>query len=123
MGLALSEDQLILKATARSYLDDKSPVSRMRELRDSQDATGFSRALWKEMAEMGWTGILFPEEYGGAGGTFAARSTKRAGGARVYAAGPGAWRASAGHGSSGLHRVLQRGDARVRHHRPGDFLQ
>ena len=39
----------------------------MRALRDSQDETGFSRALWKEMAEMGWVGIPFPEELGGAG--------------------------------------------------------
>lgn len=66
MGLALSEDQLIFKQTARNFLDEKSPVQRMRDLRDSQDATGFSRALWKEMAEMGWAGILFPDEYGGA---------------------------------------------------------
>ena len=67
MGLTLSEDQLILKQTARSFLDEKSPVMRMRELRDSEDATGFSREPWKEMAEMGWVGILFPEEFGGAG--------------------------------------------------------
>ena len=67
MGLILSDDQLMLKETARSFLDEKSPVQRMRELRDSEDATGFSRALWKEMAEMGWAGIIFPEEFGGAG--------------------------------------------------------
>ncbi len=67
MGLILSDDQLMLRETARSFLDEKSPVSRMRELRDSQDRTGFSRALWKEMAEMGWSGIIFPEEFGGAG--------------------------------------------------------
>ena len=53
MGLTLSEDQLILKQTARSFLEEKSPVQRMRELRDAEDATGFSPALWKEMAEMG----------------------------------------------------------------------
>ena len=67
MALIHSEDQLILKETARSFLGEKSPVERMRALRDSEDDTGFSRALWKEMAEMGWTGILFPEELGGAG--------------------------------------------------------
>jgi alkylation response protein AidB-like acyl-CoA dehydrogenase len=67
MALTLTEDQLILKEMARSFLDEKSPVSRMRGLRDSEDATGFSRPLWKEMAEMGWAGILIPEEYGGAG--------------------------------------------------------
>ena len=67
MALILSEDQLILKEIAKSFLQEKSPVSRMRELRDSNDETGFSRGLWKEMAEMGWSGILFPEELGDAG--------------------------------------------------------
>jgi acyl-CoA dehydrogenase len=38
----------------------------MRTLRDEQDETGFSRPLWKEMAELGWAGILFPEALGGA---------------------------------------------------------
>lgn len=67
MGLVLTEDQLIFKQTAKSFLAEKSPIERMRDLRDSQDATGFSRALWREMAEMGWAGIVFPEEFGGAG--------------------------------------------------------
>jgi alkylation response protein AidB-like acyl-CoA dehydrogenase len=67
MPLTLSDDQLLLKDTARQFLDEKSPVTRMRELRDTEDPTGFSRALWKEMAEMGWLGIPFPEELGGAG--------------------------------------------------------
>jgi alkylation response protein AidB-like acyl-CoA dehydrogenase len=67
MALTLSDDQLLLKETARSFLAERSPVSRMRALRDAEDATGFSRALWKEMAGMGWVGIPFPEQYGGAG--------------------------------------------------------
>jgi acyl-CoA dehydrogenase len=67
MALTLSDDQLILRETARSYLAEKSPVARMRALRDAEDETGFSRPLWEEMAEMGWPGIVFPEEYGGAG--------------------------------------------------------
>jgi len=66
MGLTLSDDQLMLKQTARSFLDENSPVARMRALRDAQDETGFSRELWKQMAEMGWAGIPFPEQYGGA---------------------------------------------------------
>ncbi|MBW2240371.1 MAG: acyl-CoA dehydrogenase family protein [Deltaproteobacteria bacterium] len=66
MGLILSEDQLILRDMAKSFCDDKSPIDRMRRLRDTQDETGFSRELWKEMGELGWTGILFPEALGGA---------------------------------------------------------
>jgi alkylation response protein AidB-like acyl-CoA dehydrogenase len=46
-------------------------VSRVRKLRDDRDPTGFSRAHWKQMAELGWVGIPFPESYGGAGMGFA----------------------------------------------------
>ena len=66
MGLILTEDQLILRDMAKSFFDEKSPVERMRALRDSRDETGFSRELWKEMGELGWIGILFPESVGGA---------------------------------------------------------
>jgi alkylation response protein AidB-like acyl-CoA dehydrogenase len=67
MGLILSEDQLILRDMAKSFCDEKSPVERMRALRDTRDETGFTRELWKEMGELGWIGILFPEAVGGAG--------------------------------------------------------
>jgi len=66
MQLVLTEDQELLAKTARDFVAEKSPVSRMRELRDTQDETGFSRALWKEMAQLGWVGIPFAEEHGGA---------------------------------------------------------
>ncbi|MGI9430715.1 MAG: acyl-CoA dehydrogenase family protein [Myxococcota bacterium] len=66
MGLILSEDQLILRDMARSFCAEKSPVERMRGLRDTNDADGFSRDLWKEMGELGWIGILLPESLGGA---------------------------------------------------------
>ena len=66
MGLILSDDQLMLSDMAKSFFDEKSPVERMRGLRDSRDETGFTRELWKEMAELGWIGILFPESVGGA---------------------------------------------------------
>jgi acyl-CoA dehydrogenase len=64
--LVLSEDQELIAKTALDFMNEKSPVSRMRSLRDSHDETGFSRALWKEMAELGWVGIPFPEAVGGA---------------------------------------------------------
>ncbi len=66
MGLILSEDQLILRDMAKNFCDEKSPVERMRKLRDEKDETGFSRELWKEMGELGWIGIPFPEGVGGA---------------------------------------------------------
>jgi alkylation response protein AidB-like acyl-CoA dehydrogenase len=66
MGLILTEDQLILRDMAKGFFDEKSPIDRMRALRDSRDETGFSRELWKEMGELGWIGIPFPEAVGGA---------------------------------------------------------
>jgi alkylation response protein AidB-like acyl-CoA dehydrogenase len=65
--LILSEDQELIRDTARELVQAKSPVKEMRRLRDSRDADGFSRALWKEAVELGWAGIPFPEEVGGAG--------------------------------------------------------
>ncbi|MFQ5418212.1 MAG: acyl-CoA dehydrogenase family protein [Myxococcota bacterium] len=65
-ALVLSEDQELLAKTTADFVAKKSPIRRVRELRDSGDPDGFSRALWKEMAELGWVGIPFPEEVGGA---------------------------------------------------------
>ncbi len=71
MDLVLTEDQELIAKTAADFVKEKSPVARMRALRDAKDATGFSRALWKEMAELGWVGLAFPESLGGAGLGFA----------------------------------------------------
>ncbi len=65
MALVLSDEQELLKETVREFARDKTPVSRLRALRDSKDATGFGRDLWKEMGALGWTGILLPESCGG----------------------------------------------------------
>jgi alkylation response protein AidB-like acyl-CoA dehydrogenase len=64
--LVLNEDQELLAKTATDFVAEKSPVKRMRDLRDAGDPDGFSRALWKEMAELGWVGVPFPEAVGGA---------------------------------------------------------
>jgi acyl-CoA dehydrogenase len=64
--LVLSEDQELLAKTATDFVRQHSPVSRVRALRDANDPVGFSRDVWKQMAELGWVGILIPEEYGGA---------------------------------------------------------
>jgi len=65
MALVLNEEQLMLKESARGFLQQRAPLSHLRQLRDSKSESGFSRELWKEMAEMGWTAILIPEQYGG----------------------------------------------------------
>ena len=65
--LILSEDQALIRDTARELVQARSPVKEMRRLRDARDPDGFSRALWKEAVELGWAGIPFPEAVGGAG--------------------------------------------------------
>ena len=67
MALVLSEEQSMLRDSARGLISDKAPVSHLRQLRDSKDATGFSRDLWKAFAEMGFSGLLVPENFGGSG--------------------------------------------------------
>ncbi|MFC2951826.1 acyl-CoA dehydrogenase family protein [Marinicaulis aureus] len=66
MPLVLNEEQEMLRESARGFLDEKAPVSALRKLRDDNNPDGFDRGLWKEMAEMGWAGILVEEEHGGA---------------------------------------------------------
>ena len=65
MPLYLNEDQTMLRDTAKPFIADAAPVKHLRSLRD--DKTGFSRDLWKQFAEMGFTGILVPEAHGGMG--------------------------------------------------------
>jgi alkylation response protein AidB-like acyl-CoA dehydrogenase len=67
MALVLTEEQSMLRDSARGLISDKAPVSHLRQLRDSKDATGFSRDLWKAFAEMGFSGLLVPEAFGGSG--------------------------------------------------------
>ena len=61
----LTEEQTLLRDAARTRTQEKSPVSAFRALRDSGSATGFDPAAFAEMAAMGWTGVIIPEEFGG----------------------------------------------------------
>ncbi|MEA2883699.1 MAG: hypothetical protein QOH32_2955 [Bradyrhizobium sp.] len=67
MALVLTEEQSMLRDSARGLIGDKAPVSHLRQLRDARDATGFSRELWRSFAEMGFSGLLVPDEFGGSG--------------------------------------------------------
>ena len=67
MALVLTEEQTMLRDSARGLISDKAPVSHLRHLRDSRDAAGFSRELWKEFADMGFAGLLVAEQFGGSG--------------------------------------------------------
>ncbi len=67
MPLYLNDEQQMLRDTAREYVSEHAPVGHLRKLRDDNDSTGFSRNLWKNFAEMGFTGILIGEDQGGLG--------------------------------------------------------
>ncbi|WP_294337914.1 acyl-CoA dehydrogenase family protein [uncultured Sphingomonas sp.] len=67
MPLYLNDEQTMLRDTAKDFVADAAPVSHLRALRDANDAAGFSRDLWKQFAEMGFTGVLIPEADGGLG--------------------------------------------------------
>ena len=68
MDIGLSEEQEILKASARDFLARECPKKLVKELDESDK--GYSPELWRKMAELGWMGLVFPEDYGGSGGTF-----------------------------------------------------
>lgn len=67
MAFLLTEEQEAIRQTARGFAAEHMPVSHLRALRDAADADGFSRAVWKKMAELGLVGITVAEKYGGAG--------------------------------------------------------
>jgi alkylation response protein AidB-like acyl-CoA dehydrogenase len=67
MALVLNDEQTMLRDNARGFLAKNAPIAHLRALRDNRDADGFSRALWKTFVEMGWAGILVPQDYGGLG--------------------------------------------------------
>jgi alkylation response protein AidB-like acyl-CoA dehydrogenase len=63
MKLTLTEEQEMLRKTARDFLTDKCSKKFVKQMEESE--TGYSRELWQEMAELGWMGLAFPGKYGG----------------------------------------------------------
>ena len=61
----LTEEQSLLRDSAKTWTQEKSPVSAFRKMRDSGAPLGYDPAAFAEMAEMGWTGVIIPEEFGG----------------------------------------------------------
>lgn len=62
---ALTEEQSMIRDQAKSWVNEQFPVSKFREMRDSGIETRFIPETWNGMVEMGWTGIIVPEQYGG----------------------------------------------------------
>ncbi len=65
MDLTLNETQTMLQTSAREFMEDQVPKTRVLEIDDSE--SGFDPALWQQMAELGWPLLTIPEEYGGLG--------------------------------------------------------
>lgn len=65
MTLVLTEDQQLLRDAAKNFCQQNSPVSVLRRLRDENDPKGYDETVWKQMLELGWTGMAVPEAYGG----------------------------------------------------------
>ncbi len=67
MAMTFNDDQVMLRDSARDFMKSEAPVAHLRALRDGDSRSGFSHDLWKQFAEMGFTGILIPEAEGGLG--------------------------------------------------------
>lgn len=68
MDFQLTEDQKMIKSTARDFVKKELPIERTRKMRN--DELGYDKAVWKQMGELGWLGISLPESVGGFGGSF-----------------------------------------------------
>jgi alkylation response protein AidB-like acyl-CoA dehydrogenase len=65
MDTDLTDEQADLQRSARAFLEARVPTSFVRDM--ERDPVGYDRGLWKEMAALGWPGVMVPEEFGGSG--------------------------------------------------------
>ena len=65
MKLILTEEQEFLRNTAKDFAQERTPVTHFRSLRDNKDENLWDKNIWQEMVNLGWSGILIPEEFGG----------------------------------------------------------
>ena len=68
MDLSLTETQLMLQNSAKELMEADLPKQRVLEIDDSP--TGFAPDLWRKMCNLGWAGMVIPDEYGGTGNSF-----------------------------------------------------
>jgi alkylation response protein AidB-like acyl-CoA dehydrogenase len=65
MNFGFTEEQELLRKTARDFLSEYAPSSCVREVMEGPEP--YDAALWARLAELGWTGLALPEAHGGAG--------------------------------------------------------
>jgi len=65
MDFGFSEEQEMLRSSARDFLAKEAPMTYVRKM--MEDEVGFTAELWKKMADLGWMGLILPEQYGGSG--------------------------------------------------------
>ena len=64
---ALTEEQTMIQSQAQAWVNEQAPVQKFREMRDAGTTLAYTPETWNAMIEMGWTGIIVPEQYGGSG--------------------------------------------------------
>ncbi len=65
MDFGFSEEQEMLRQSARQFLESECAMTYVRKM--MEDDTGYSEAQWKKMADLGWMGLILPEQHGGSG--------------------------------------------------------
>ena len=65
MDLGLTEDQEMLRSMAREFLEQETPKTFVRDM--EEDDNGYTPDMWQKIAQVGWLGLVIPEQYGGTG--------------------------------------------------------
>jgi alkylation response protein AidB-like acyl-CoA dehydrogenase len=65
MNFGFDEQQELLRHEVRKFLDEQCPLETVRQL--AKTPSGYSPELWKQLGELGWLGLILPEQYGGGG--------------------------------------------------------
>ena len=65
MNFGFTEEQNLLRDQVERFMQEACPIARVREIASSE--ARFDQGLWDQMAELGWLGLIVPEQYGGLG--------------------------------------------------------
>lgn len=67
MAFVLTEEQNMLRDMAAQFFSEQVPTANLRKIRDENNPDGYDNAVWQQIVELGFAGILIPENYGGTG--------------------------------------------------------